>query len=106
MRTAVVRVNVDSSGVLTTAQLDQGMTALLGLADEAGAEVVHTAPGAMPVARREVQLLIAGSDADAVKQTHWTCAPKLSAQLRSLVWSPMSAGAPTTTPTAYWPDSD
>lgn len=74
MRTAVVRVSVDPSGLLTPAQLDQGMTALLRLADEAGAEVVHTAVGEMPVARREVQLLIgcedeADSDADAAKQS-------------------------------------
>jgi hypothetical protein len=68
MRTAVVRVGVDPSGLLTPAQLDQGMTTLLRLADEAVAEVVQTATGAMPGARREVQLLIAGSDTDAVKQ--------------------------------------
>jgi hypothetical protein len=64
MRTAVVRVNVDPSGVLTSAQLDQGMSALLGLADEVGVEVVHSGEGV----HREVQLLIVGSDADAVKQ--------------------------------------
>jgi hypothetical protein len=69
MRTAVVRVNVDPSGLLTPAQLDQGMSTLLGLADEVGAEVVQTALAAMPAARREVQLLIVGSDADTVKQT-------------------------------------
>jgi hypothetical protein len=69
MRTAVVRVNVDPSGLLTPAQLDQGMSIILGLADEVGAEVVQTTLAAMPAARREVQLLIAGSDADAVKQT-------------------------------------
>jgi hypothetical protein len=69
MRTAVVRVNVDPSGLLTAAQLDQGMSTLLGLADEVGAEVVQTALAAMPAARREVQLLIVGSDADTVKQT-------------------------------------
>ena len=68
MRTAVVRVNVDPSGLLTPAQLDQGMSALLGLADEVGAEVVQTRLAAMPAARREVQLLLAGSDADALKQ--------------------------------------
>ena len=68
MRTAVVRVGVDPSNLLTPAQLDQGMTTLLGLADEAGAEVVQTALVAMPAARREVQLLIAGNDADAVKE--------------------------------------
>jgi hypothetical protein len=69
MRTAVVRVSVDPSGLLTAAQLDQGMTTLLGLADEAGAEVVPTALAAMSAARREVQLLIAGNDADTVKET-------------------------------------
>jgi hypothetical protein len=69
MRTAVVRVNVDPSGLLTAAQLDQGMSTLLGLADEVGAEVVQTALAAMPAPRREVQLLIVGSDADTVKQT-------------------------------------
>jgi hypothetical protein len=69
MRTAVVRVNVDPSGLLTAAQLDQGISTLLGLADEVGAEVVQTALAAMPAARREVQLLIVGSDADTVKQT-------------------------------------
>jgi hypothetical protein len=69
MRTAVVRVNVDPSGLLTAAQLDQGISTLLGLADEGGAEVVQTALAAMPARRREVQLLIVGSDADTVKQT-------------------------------------
>ncbi|MBV8182773.1 MAG: hypothetical protein JO045_29070 [Mycobacterium sp.] len=69
MRTAVVRVNVDPSGLLTPTQLDQGMSTLLGLADEAGAEVLRTALAVMPAARREVQVLIAGTDVDAVKQT-------------------------------------
>lgn len=69
MRTAVVRVSVDPSSLLTPTQLDQGMIALLGLAGQAGAEVAQTALAAIPAARREVQLLIAGNDADAVKQT-------------------------------------
>ncbi|WP_375482433.1 hypothetical protein [uncultured Mycobacterium sp.] len=64
MRTAVVRVNVDPSGELAPAQLSQGMTALCRLADEIGVGVVDK-----PVGDREVQLLIAGSDADTVKQT-------------------------------------
>jgi hypothetical protein len=68
MRTAVVRVNVDPSGLLTPAQLDQGMSALLGFADEAGAEVVQSALAAMPAGRREAQLLISGGDADTLKQ--------------------------------------
>jgi hypothetical protein len=69
MRTAVVRVNVDPSGLLTPAQLDQGMSTLLGLADAAGAKVVQAALTAMPAARREVELLIMGSDADTVKES-------------------------------------
>ncbi|OBG27380.1 hypothetical protein [Mycobacterium sp. 852002-51057_SCH5723018] len=69
MRTAVVRVNVDPSGVLTAAQLGQGMTALLLLARELGADVVENNVAGMPPDRREVELLIAGDEADAVKQT-------------------------------------
>jgi hypothetical protein len=67
MRTAVVRVNVDPSGVLAAAQLSQGMTALLRLAHELGADVVENDFAAMPASRREVELLIAGDDADSVK---------------------------------------
>ena len=66
MRTAVVRVNVDPSGVLTAAQLSQGMTELLGLAREVGADVVDNNLAAMPVSRREVELLITGDDVDAL----------------------------------------
>jgi hypothetical protein len=68
MRTAVVRVNVDPSGLLTPAQLSQGMTVLLGLAHELGADVVDNDLAAMPASRREVELLIASDDVDAVKQ--------------------------------------
>ncbi len=68
MRTAVVRINVDSSGVLTAAQLREGMTALRGRARELGAQVVDNDLGAMPVSRREVELLIAGDDVDTVKE--------------------------------------
>ena len=68
MRTAVVRVNVDPSGVLTASQLRQGMTALRSLAGDAGAELLENDLAAMPVTRREVQLLIADSDAEAVQK--------------------------------------
>ena len=68
MRTAVVRVNVDPSGLLTPAQLSQGMTVLLGLAHELGADVVDNNLAAMPPSRREAELLIAGDDVEAVKQ--------------------------------------
>lgn len=69
MRTAVVRVNVDPSGLLTAARLSQGMAALLGLAHGIGADVVDTNLAAMPASRREVELLIAGDDADSVTRT-------------------------------------
>jgi hypothetical protein len=67
MRTAVVRVNVDPTGVLTAAQLGDGMTTLLALADKAGAELVHTTAAAMQAGRREVELLVTGGDAETVK---------------------------------------
>ncbi len=68
MRTAVVRVNVDPSGVLTAARLSQGMTVLLGLARELGLEVVDNNLAAMPAGRREAEVLIAGDDVHAVKR--------------------------------------
>ena len=67
MRTAVVRVNVDPSGLLTAAQLSQGMATLLGLAGELGADVVQNDLATMPVSRREVELLIGSEDVDALK---------------------------------------
>lgn len=69
MRTAVVRVNVDPAGLLTPAQLRHGMTELLKLAGDIGAEVVPNDLTAMPVARREAQLLIGGDDVDTIKNT-------------------------------------
>jgi hypothetical protein len=69
MRTAVVRVNVDAGRVLTPTQLGEGMGVLLGLSDEIGASVVENDLAAMPVGRREIQLLIAADDVDAAKQT-------------------------------------
>jgi hypothetical protein len=69
MRTAVVRIDVDPSGVLTAAQLSQGMTALVGLVRELGADVVENNLAAMPPGRRAAELLIAGDDVEAVKRT-------------------------------------
>jgi hypothetical protein len=68
MRTAVVRVNVDPSGLLTAAQLREGMTALLGLARQIGADVIENDLAAMPLSRREVELLIAGDDVDELRR--------------------------------------
>ncbi len=69
MRTAVVRVGVDPAGALTPAQLDEGMKALLRLADGLGAGVVNNDLAAMPAGRREVELLMAGDDPDGLKRT-------------------------------------
>jgi hypothetical protein len=68
MRTAVVRVNVDPEGVLTPAQLRDGMAALLELAAQAGAGVIENDLAAMPVRRREVELLIAAEDGDTARE--------------------------------------
>jgi hypothetical protein len=67
MRTAVVRVNVDPSSLLTPAQLSQGKTVLLELAHELGTDVIENNLAAMPASRREVELLVAGGDAETVK---------------------------------------
>ena len=69
MRTAVVRVNVDREGALTSAQLRDGMEVLLGLVGEIGAGMVENDLATMPGGRREVQLLIAAEDVDAAKKT-------------------------------------
>jgi hypothetical protein len=54
--------------MLAPARLDEGMTALRQLAGDAGAEVVDKDLAATSVTRREVQLLIAGDDADTLKR--------------------------------------
>jgi hypothetical protein len=69
MRTAVVRVEVDPAGELTPAQLSDGMVALRGLADGEGADVVDNDLSAMPVGRREVELLMTGAAPDQLKRT-------------------------------------
>jgi hypothetical protein len=69
MRTAVVRVEVDPAGELTPAQLSDGMMTLRGLADGVGAAVVDNELSAMPVGRREVELLMTGAAPDELKRT-------------------------------------
>ncbi len=62
MRTAVVRVNVDPGGVMTPAQLSDGMTTLRELAAAADAGVVENNLPSLPPGRREVEVLIAAED--------------------------------------------
>jgi len=68
MRTAVVRVQVDPAGRLTPDQLTDGMTALRALVDAADIEVLDNNLAALPAARREVQLLMVGGDAEELKR--------------------------------------
>ena len=76
MRTAVVRVGVDPSGALTPARLRDGMAALRRLADEVGAGLVDNNLSAMPASRREVELLMAGTDPEGLKRTAITLCTK------------------------------
>lgn len=69
MRTAVVRVNVDPTGVLTPAQLGEGMATLLDLTRKIGADVVENDLASRPPSRREVEVLIAGDDVDMTRRT-------------------------------------
>lgn len=62
MRTAVVRVGVDTAGELAPGQLTDGMARLRELAGAAGVEVVDNDLAALPPSRREVEVLIAGED--------------------------------------------
>ncbi|MGV0835011.1 hypothetical protein [Mycolicibacterium thermoresistibile] len=69
MRTAVVRVKVDPDGVLGPEELTTGMAALRGLVDELGVEVVDNDLAGLPVSRREVELLMVGTDPDELQRT-------------------------------------
>jgi hypothetical protein len=69
MRTAVVRVRVDPAGLLTPAQLADGMTTLRGLATPTGIDVLENNLAAMPPARREVEMLMVGTDTGELQRT-------------------------------------
>jgi hypothetical protein len=68
MRTAVVRVRVDPDGQLTPAQLAHGMANLRGLATPAGIDVLENNLAAMPPARREVEMLMVGTDTEELQR--------------------------------------
>jgi hypothetical protein len=69
MRTAVVRVLVDPAGQLTAAELADGMSNLRGLAAPAGIEVLENNLAAMPASRREVEMLMTGTDFDQLQRS-------------------------------------
>lgn len=62
MRTAVVRVDVDPSGRLTSAQLTEGMATLYELATEAGVQVIGADLATLPPSRRQIEVLVVGDD--------------------------------------------
>jgi hypothetical protein len=68
MRTAVVRIDVDPVGELSPAQLVDGMAALRARADQIGVEVIDTDMAAMPARRRQVELLVSGTDSEEAKR--------------------------------------
>ncbi|OBF92042.1 Uncharacterised protein [Mycolicibacterium flavescens] len=68
MRTAVVRVGVDTAGELGPAQLDDGLARLRESAAAHGIEVVANDLAGLPPKRREVELLIAGDDQDELRR--------------------------------------
>lgn len=68
MRTAVVRVGVDPAGELGPDQLANGMATLSELVRESGAEVLDNQLAGLPAHRREVEILIAGDDPQALQQ--------------------------------------
>jgi hypothetical protein len=70
MRTAVVRVGVDPSGELGPQQLADGMTTLRNLLAAKGAEVLaNNQLAELPAHRREVEVLISGSDAEQLQES-------------------------------------
>jgi hypothetical protein len=69
MRTAVVRVRVDPAGQLTPAQLTDGMANLRGQATPAGIDVLENNLADMPPARREVEMLMVGTDIEELQRT-------------------------------------
>jgi hypothetical protein len=64
MRTAVVRIDVDPSAMLSAIRLSEGMATLSELAGATGVEVVAADVAAMPANRRQVELLLIGDDRD------------------------------------------
>lgn len=69
MRTAVVRIGVDPDGKLSAEQLRSGMTALTEFAETAGLQVIDNDLAGLPPKRREVEILMTGTDAATLQST-------------------------------------
>lgn len=69
MRTAVIRINVDPSGSLERARIEQGVAAVQVELGDLGMTLVHTDLATQPSNRRELQFLAAGDDLAAMQDT-------------------------------------
>lgn len=67
MRTAVVRIKVDPAGQLTADQLTSGMTELAGMIGDA--QLIDNNLAALPPSRREVEILMDGTDPQRLQST-------------------------------------
>ena len=67
MRTAVVRIGVDLAGEPTADQPAAGTAELARRAAEAGAELIHNDLAVLPPTRREVEILMTGTDPAALQ---------------------------------------
>lgn len=76
MRTAVVRVDVDPGGELSSEQLTAGAAVLRTLAGQSGVELVDNNIAAMPRGRREAELLMTGPDPQELQRTAITMCAK------------------------------
>lgn len=93
MRTAVVRVDVDPTGLMAPAQLRDGMATLSALATEVGVDVVAADLSVMPANRRQVEILIMGDDPDELTRTAvGLCAKAFGAEPRAGVVTYVSRG--------------
>jgi len=93
VRTAVVRVDVDPSGRLTPARLAEGVATLRELCRPIGAEMVVADLTEMPSNRREVEVLLAGDDADSLRADVLTlCAKAFGDDVRLGVLTFVSRG--------------
>jgi hypothetical protein len=68
MRTAVVRIGVDPGGELSAERLRVGMATLRQLAGDAAVELIENDLAALPVSRREVELLMSGADPETLQR--------------------------------------
>jgi hypothetical protein len=69
MRTAVVRIGVDQAGELSADQLTTGMAELAAMVTGIDAELIENNLAALPPKRREVEILMTGSDPEQLQAT-------------------------------------